>query len=192
MSIKLSVLIPSVPERMVQLQGMMDKLNKQALNKPVEILVLLENKKRTTGSKRNMLIEQAQGDYVAFVDDDDRVASDYIDSLITAIDEFSGADCIVFDVEVNFNGQFTKVCKYGKEYEYGQDENFYYRRPNHIMCYARRIASKHKFRDVSYMEDDEWGPRVSNDIVNQARLPAILYFYDYVIKPQSWYTSRDL
>ncbi|HHT7236965.1 MULTISPECIES: hypothetical protein [Bacillus] len=56
-NIALSILIPSVPERMTHLKRMIDTLYEQAYNKPVEILVMLENKKRSTGEKRNILIE---------------------------------------------------------------------------------------------------------------------------------------
>lgn len=187
-NIVLSILIPSVPERMTHLKQMLDTLYEQAKDKPVEILVLLENKKRTTGEKRNILIEQAQGEYVVFVDDDDRVEPNYIDTLCTTIASNATADCIVFDVSVNFNNLFTKVTKFGKELEHTEDENFYYRKPNHIMCYAKRIAVQHKFLNVSYGEDDEWGARVSQDIVNQVKIPATLYHYDYVPKPPTWYT----
>ena len=188
LSIKLSILIPSVPERMNHLQRIIDELYKQSQNKPVEILVMLENKKRTTGEKRNILIEQAQGDYIVFVDDDDRVESNYIDTLCSTIDGNPGVDCIVFDVLVTTNGENPKVCKYGKEFEYGSDANFYYRKPNHIMCYARRIATQHKFLNKSYYEDDEWAARVSKDIVHQKRVPATLYYYDYIKKPMNWFT----
>lgn len=188
MSVKLSILIPSVPERMGHLQRIVDELYKQSQNKPVEILVMLENRKRTTGAKRNALIEQAQGEYVVFIDDDDRVESNYVDTLCSTIEANPGVDCIVFDALVNYNGQFTKICKYGKEHGHWEDANFYYRKPNHVMCYARRIASKHKYLDISFGEDDEWGARASTDIVNQVRVPAILYYYDFVHKPLGWYT----
>lgn len=189
MSIKLSILIPSVPERMTHLQRIVDDLYKQSLNKPVEILVFLENKKRTTGAKRNILLEQAQGEYVVFVDDDDRVESNYVETLLTTIEENHGADCIVFDVLVNFNGEFTKICKYGKEYRHSEDAKFYYRKPNHLMCYAKRIAGKHQYRNVSYGEDDEWGRRASAEIENQVRIPSVMYYYDFVKKNRSWYAK---
>lgn len=187
MSIILSILIPSVPERMEYLNKLMMELNQQVQSKEVEILVLLENKKRTIGEKRNILIEQAKGDYVVFIDDDDRVASNYIENLCTVITSSPGVDCIVFDILVTFNEQFSKVCKYGKEFEYGEDDNYYYRKPNHLMCYSKKIASSHKFLNISYGEDDEWGERVSKDIVNQIRVPSILYYYDYVPKSPTWY-----
>lgn len=187
MSIALSILIPSVPERMNYLTKLMSELNKQSQSFPVEILVLLENKKRSIGEKRNILIEQAQGDYVVFIDDDDRVESNYIEALCAAINETKNVDCIVFDVLVNYNDQFSKVCKYGLELEHGEDANYYYRKPNHLMCYSKKIAAAHKFLNISYGEDDEWGSRVSKDIINQKRLSSILYYYDYIPKPPTWY-----
>ena len=115
---------------------MISELEKQCKSHPVEILVLLENKKRTIRKKRNVLIEQAKGIFVVFVDDDDRIESNYVSSLCSAINETPNVDCIVFDVLVNFNIHFSKVCKYGKEFEHGEDANYYYRKPNHLMCYS--------------------------------------------------------
>ncbi|MGG0176651.1 hypothetical protein [Gottfriedia acidiceleris] len=57
MDIILSILIPTVPERMGYLNKIINELDKQSKTYPVEILVLLENKKRSIGEKRNVLIE---------------------------------------------------------------------------------------------------------------------------------------
>jgi glycosyltransferase involved in cell wall biosynthesis len=190
MEIQLSILIPSVPERMTFLCGLVEELQRQTAGKPVEILVILENKHRTIGSKRNALIEQAQGQYLVFVDDDDRLDATYVDSLLSCIAANPGADCVVFDVAVYQNGGFDRVCKYGQEYEYGSDETYYYRKPNHLMCYAHRIAVNHKFQNISYGEDDEWAARVSQDIHVQVRIPQVLYYYDYISKSASWYERQ--
>ncbi|MEH7351223.1 glycosyltransferase family A protein [Gottfriedia acidiceleris] len=187
MDIILSILIPTVPERMGYLNRIINELDKQSKTYPVEILVLLENKKRSIGEKRNVLIEQAKGDYVVFIDDDDRIEPNYIELLCSAINETPNVDCIIFDVLVNFNNQYSKVCKYGKEFAHGEDDNYYYRKPNHLMCYSKKIASTHKFLNISFGEDDEWGRRVSNDIKIQKRIPSILYYYDYIPKDSSWY-----
>lgn len=100
-----------------------------------------------------MLIEQVKGDYIVFVDDD-RIEPHYVSTLCAQIESVPQVDCIVFDVAVYFNGRFNKLSKYGNEYSHGEDHFFYYRKPNHIMCYAKRIAAKHKFNDISFGEDD--------------------------------------
>ncbi|MCJ7992656.1 glycosyltransferase [Priestia sp. OVS21] len=104
MDIKLSVLIPSTPERLTHLARMISELERQSAQLPVEILAMIDNKKRTIGAKRNILIEQAQGKYVSFVDDDDRIEPDYIQTLVETINQNPNADCITFDVEVNLSG----------------------------------------------------------------------------------------
>ncbi|WP_260856676.1 glycosyltransferase family A protein [Bacillus pumilus] len=182
MDIKLSVLIPSTPERLTYLARMVSELERQSSPYPVEILVLIDNKTRTTGSKRNSLIEQAQGTYITFVDDDDRIETDYIQTIVEKINSHSDADCITFDVEVNLGGLDTKIAKYDVNYINSQDDCYYYRKPNHLMCYAQRIANQEKFLNISYGEDDEWAARVSTHIKNQIKIPRVLYYYDYVLK----------
>ena len=182
MGIKLSVLIPSTPERITHLARTISELERQSAQLPIEVLVLIDNKKRSTGSKRNILIQQAQGQFITFVDDDDRIETDYIQSLVETINENPEADCITFDVEVNISGLEKKVTKYDVKYHHSQDAQFYYRKPNHIMCYAKRIAIMERFSDISYGEDDEWAARACKHIINQIKIPRVLYYYDYILK----------
>lgn len=185
--IALSILIPSVPERTAHLSRMVEELNKQIAGKPVELLVMTDNRKRTTGAKRNLLIDLAQGQFIAFVDDDDLLLPNYVDALLRHIEENPEADCIVFDVAVYLEGKFSKLCKYGIEYEYGEDNQFYYRKPNHLMCHAKRLAARHRFLDIGFGEDDEWAARIAKDIQQQIRIPEVLYHYLWVSKPHGWY-----
>ncbi|CAB1128377.1 protein of unknown function [Candidatus Hydrogenisulfobacillus filiaventi] len=177
MSCKLSILIPALPERLPLLTPTLETLTAQAAGKDVEVLVLVDNRRRSIGEKRNALLDMAQGDFVVFIDDDDTVAPDYVDLLYGAIREHPEADCIVFDVEVHFRGQFSKIARYGVEFELGEDPAFYYRKPNHLMCYARRIARRHRYRDASWGEDTEWAERAHKDVSTQIRIPAVLYHY---------------
>jgi glycosyltransferase involved in cell wall biosynthesis len=183
----LSVLIPSVPERFRKLQTVYINLLNQSEGKSVEIIVLLENKKRTTGAKRNTLVEQAQGQYVVFVDDDDDVEPNYISELYTCIQQNPNADCIVFDVGVYSHNIFNRTCKYGKEYEHTHDNQFFYRKPNHLMCFAKKLAIQYKFKDISLGEDTAWANEISPAIKSQIRINKVLYKYKYIKKPRSWY-----
>ncbi|MCM3750332.1 glycosyltransferase family 2 protein [Paenibacillus pasadenensis] len=185
----LSVLIPSLPERSASLAAVLEELQAQLLGQPVELLVLSDNRKRTTGAKRNSLLQQAKGRFVVFADDDDRLSHDYVAKLVEAIRREPDSDCIVFDVMVYSGGQPFRLCKYGTEYEYGMDYNYYYRKPNHLMAYRKEIALKHPFADLSYGEDDEWAARASAEVKRQVRIDAVLYHYDWAIKPQSWYAE---
>jgi glycosyltransferase involved in cell wall biosynthesis len=187
MTIRLSVLIASVPERLEELARMVGELKRQSEGRTVEILVLLENRKRTIGAKRNALVEMAKGDYVVFVDDDDMVESNFVQALCDAIDGAPGTDCIVFDEGFYERGIFRKIVKHGIEYEHGEDDTYIYRKPNTRSCFAKRIAVRHKFLDISFGEDDEWASRAIQDIRHQTRIDAVLYQYRWIPKAPEWY-----
>lgn len=188
MDIKLSILIPSVPERMGFLSKLVEELHRQVGDKPAEILVLLDNKRRTTGSKRNTLTEMAKGEYVSFVDDDDWVLPEYVSAILEAIDRSPGVDCIVFDLATILNGiAEKKPRRIGIEFTVREDDNYRYGPPGYLMVYARRIVAKHKFPDWSYGEDGVWVGNAAKDIVRQERIPAVLYEYHWVPKPMEWY-----
>ena len=184
MALLLSILIPSVTERLEHLARVYGELSRQADKLPVEVLALVDNKRRTTGAKRNELVALARGAYVAFVDDDDRVTEDYVASLLDGI--AARPDCVLFDVMVHIAGQ-ARICRYDPDYEHADLPNEYRRRPNHVMCYDRQIAVRHPYADVSYGEDTEWATRASRDVRRVHRISRVLYHYDVIEKPPSWY-----
>ncbi|WP_170110644.1 glycosyltransferase family A protein [Flavilitoribacter nigricans] len=176
--ILLSILILSIPERHTSfLTRLLRQLEMQALGQPVEILVFTDNRQRTIGEKRNQLVALAKGDYFCFVDDDDRVAPDYVIHILRAL--HSKPDCVVFDAWVTLNGIRGKICKYGKEYQHRNGAAAYYRRPNHIMVHRRDNVKDIQFLALNFGEDDEWATRVVERVKKQVRIPKILYYYDY-------------
>ncbi len=63
-----------------------------------------------TGTKRNQLIEQTQSDYLTFIDDDDAVSSDYVSSILEAMQ--SNPDVITFNGFVTTDGANKKELTY--------------------------------------------------------------------------------
>ena len=82
-TIKLSILIPTVPRRKESLDRLLSVLYPQ-IKDEVELIVMLENKKRTLGYKRREMMTLAQGEYVVFIDDDDDITTDYVSTLLQA------------------------------------------------------------------------------------------------------------
>jgi len=158
---------------------LVERLVDQSKDKPAEILCLIDNKRRSIGAKRNALLDMANGKFIAFIDDDDMVTTDYIDTLLEAIKSNPDADCIIFDILIHGYGK-PKMCRYDKDSGYGYDAaNERFRRwPNHLMCYKIGLARKHRFRDQRG-EDDIWAHFASKDIVRQVRIDRILYHYLY-------------
>jgi glycosyltransferase involved in cell wall biosynthesis len=147
------------------------------VNKPVEVLILSDNANRPVGTKRNDLLKLAKGKYVSFVDDDDRISNDYVDSILKEIYEWE-SDVIVFDAEITFDGYNPKLVKYGREYDYCEKPEAYYRHPNHLMVHKKENITEY-FKDIKTGEDDEWALRMLPRIVTQSRINKILYYYDF-------------
>lgn len=197
--IALSVLVCSVHTRyktfLPKIQDQLyDQLNAlaEADQQRVEIIVLTDNKQMMLGHKRNTMIDIAQGEYIVFVDDDDRIADDYIAQLLTAT--ASGADSIVFQAEVSLNGEPAKLCYYSKDYKRDYNKpSTYYRIPNHICCIKRSVSLKSSFPNVLYGEDAGYGKVLLPFLKTEHKIDAVLYYYDYNIdttETQGWRNNQ--
>lgn len=182
---KLSILVPSVAERrntflpkcLDMLYSQLESLPKEQ-QKEVEVLFLIDSKERMLGSKRNNLIDLSQGDYIVFIDDDDRIESNYISSLLEAIE--SKADIITFHVSVSLNGEESKICYYSNKYAKDYNStNAYHRLPNHICCVKKEIALKVPFLNIKNGEDSAYSKQLKPHLRTQHEINKVLYHYDY-------------
>lgn len=181
----LSILVPSVasrratfaPKIMDQLFGQLAALSEKDRAR-VEILVLVDSKTKVLGDKRNDLVRLAQGEYVVFVDDDDRVSEDYVSSLLEATQY--EADVITFDASVSLNGGTAKPCRYSLKFN--EDKNVhseYQRIPNHISAVKRDIALRAPFPSRGTGEDSEYARSLKPLLRTEHRIERVLYFYDF-------------
>lgn len=180
--VKLSILILTVPNRVGNcfLKLINDIQTQIGDRNHIEVLGLFDNKKRTLGEKRQSLLDIANGDYVVFIDDDDRVAPTYIDDIMDALKKNPTTDCVVFDCICRYNKQDVH-CKYGIEYEYDTTklkQGKWWGKPAHTMVYKSSIAKKHKYISISNGEDTEWVKRACQEIKVQTRIDKVLYYYD--------------
>lgn len=182
---KLSILIPSVSERrntflpksLDMLYGQLENLPEQD-QKQVEIIYLIDNKTMMLGDKRNLMVDMAKGEYISFVDCDDRISDDYISSLLEGIK--SGADAVVFLAEVSLNGNPPKICRYSKDYP--NDYNTateYHRLPNHIPCIKKSVSKKASFPSLKRAEDSGYARLLKPHIRTEYKIDKVLYYYDY-------------
>ena len=90
----LTICIISIPRRAASLGRLLAQLAEQPRSREVEILVSTDGGQRTKGEKRNDLVRQARGAYIAHIDDDDGVAPEYIDRVLSAIERTPGVDAV--------------------------------------------------------------------------------------------------
>ena len=182
--IKLSILIPSIPSRIDRLVKLFDFLNNQVKDKPVEILSFLDNKKRSIGYKRDALVQIAKGEYLAFVDDDDRVSVDYVDEILNIIVK-SAPDLITFNQECVINKENPFIVRFGIDYgnqEIHKENDLWVdikREPFHSCVWKSNIAKSERFADASYGEDWHWAKRLIPKVVIADNIDKVLHFYTF-------------
>ena len=182
---KLSILIPSVAERrntflpksLNMLYGQLESLPIED-QKQVEIIYLIDNKTMMLGDKRNLMVDMAKGEYISFVDCDDRISADYISSLLEGIK--SGADSIVFLASVSLNGNPPRICRYSKDYPNDYNTaNEYHRLPNHIPCIKKEVSKKVSFPSLKRAEDAGYAKLLKPYLKTEHKIEKVLYYYDY-------------
>lgn len=184
--ITLSILVPSVhsrrdtfgPKIQNQLFGQWEALPPDDRER-VEILMLTDTKSMMLGHKRNVMVNMAQGEYVQFIDDDDRVEPDMMSEILRAIDE-SSPDVVTFLVNVSLDGAAPKVCRYSKDFKQDQDTKTEYQRiPNHICVVRRELALQVTFPSITYREDAGYSKLLLPLLKTEHAIGKVLYHYDY-------------
>lgn len=176
-SLTLSILTPAVPSRIEQLGELCRKLERQIGSLPVEHLVLLDNKRRTVGEKRDALLRAAKGAYVAFVDDDDDVSHDYVIELLRAAAE--RPDVITFRQAAVVNGQSAVIeFRLGNPNEPFRPGETVKRNAWHVCAWRRSLAVCSHFPASSYGEDWAFAaPLCSLPELKEVHVPKTLHFY---------------
>lgn len=191
MTIILSILIPTVPSRLNYFYPkIMNHLWNQIegkYNDCVELIALFDNKKRLIGKKRQEMVDIAQGKYVVFIDDDDRVADDYVEAIINELRANPDVDVLVYNCICRVNNGSDKLCKYGKEFEYGDilGGKEWRGKPAHTMVWKTSIVRNHKYQNMGHGEDVNWVVRATKDVQTQVRIDRVLYWYDANYKTTS-------
>lgn len=177
----LSILTPSVPERInTHLNTLCNKLKGQIGSKNVEHLVFLDNKKRSIGYKREALVNIARGRYIAFVDDDDDISDDYINSIVQAT--YSNADVITFDQYCYYNDHPVTIVNFSlqhKENEGYVPGSTIKRMPFHVCAWKASIGKRHKFVNKNYSEDWYWAEKLIKESKTEYHIDKILHTYVY-------------
>jgi len=183
--VALSVLVPSVASRRAShLPRILDQLYGQHEALPeadrhrVEILTLVDAEGVDVGTKRNDMMRLARGEYVVFVDDDDRVSPEYLSRLLEATRV--GADVISIEAEVTVNGGKPKRCRYSTEFERDENTPHEYRRlPNHLCPVRRELALRTPFPTRQRAEDSAYSAALRPLLRSEHHVADVLYYYDF-------------
>lgn len=182
---KLSILIPTLnePDSINFLKRLNNILDPQIARYPGQVEKVINDAPRSmpTGTKRNLLIANSEGDYFSQIDNDDLVPPYYVDEMMNAIE--LRPDVITFIGHMTTNGENKRdfTIKLGSKYE--EKNGHYYRFCNHLCCYKRSVVEHIKFPDIWVQEDYQWALKVQPLLKNEVHINKSMYIYDFRTKP---------
>jgi hypothetical protein len=205
--IQLSILIPTVPSRLAVLGNLLDILTPQ-LTQEIELLALTDNCLRPLGTKRNLLLNMAQGRYVIHLDDDDLVTDDFVRRVLAA--SLEDADVVSYDSEATLNKEppfrvRTSLNYTNEQASIGEDGKYQdiHRKPWHWCAWHRRVwdynHGEHRrerwdpcspeqdeskwsrclFSDITWGEDWSWLQQVLERAKTEVHIDAMLHKYQF-------------
>lgn len=180
--IPLTILIPSIPERFEQLQYLLGEIALQDVNNEVEVIVLMDNMKRSIGAKRTNLLDLAQGRYLTMIDDDDDIAEDYIPTVLEAIKE--NKDVITYKQLSSINGEsFTVTFGIKNQNEAAHKVEGVFadikRKAWHCCVWKREIVKGCFFTDTNYGEDAIFSDTATANAITETHIDKIMHYYNY-------------
>ena len=185
----LSILIPTVPQRAnlflelhTEINNQLEMCNGFGLVEVISDCAPVGSK--TTGQKRNDLINSAQGEYVWFIDDDDMILPNAISLVLAALE--NKPDALAINGFMTTNGEEKRNWYISKDNPYTTDystgEEVYLRSTNHITPIKREIAKIIKFEDKSNFEDYAFCMELKkfNLIKTEVEIKEPIYHYRFI------------
>lgn len=190
----LSIVMITVPERVTEFSRLKSKLKKQiracknthpTLGK-VEVIEV--NTKKfiegglSIGAKRQKGLDKSKGKYVCWLDDDDNISPDYVETILRMA-YMSDFDLIVFNSLVIFDNFWALVQM---NLDYKTDEQMrpgiVHRRPYHVCAFRRDLLEGITFPDTNVDEDTGFLAQVLPKCKKQNKTEAILHNYNRITK----------
>ena len=133
------------------------------------------------GTKRQRMIETSKAKYVAFVDDDDMVAPDYLDRLMPCIER--GPDVVGITMHVKMDGIDWKpspIFRHSLRFRENTAWCHNDRTPHHLCPMQREIAVRSRFPELMWGEDYNFALGVLPHLhTEEWSGDEPLYFYNY-------------
>lgn len=186
---KWTICIATTPLREEQLKKLMSVLLPQIKPYPdVEILIFFNNFEYSLGFLRQSMIEEARGEYVSHIDDDDMVPDDYVSTIYPLLD---GVDYIGFKVKFIDDGQLMNPVYHSLKHDHWwQDSDGYYRGVTHLNPVKRQLAVEAGFpTERNIGEDEAWANRVKAK--TEHFIDKEMYIYNHVGDDSVAYIMAD-
>lgn len=153
---------------------LLDRLLPQVEHWNIEVVAYWNNGELPIGEIRQALLENAKGEYVCFIDDDDMVPTWYCDEIFYHLGEdYVGFELELFEKDEQKPRVFHSI-KYGI---WHQDEKGFYRGVTHLNPIKRELALKGSFGRQGIGEDESWARSVTQFVRTEKYIDKIMYYY---------------
>lgn len=190
----LSILIPTIPERQDKFLALFDKVTGQRVDMTyyhpslgvVQVLHDLGKKfldgGLSIGKKRESLVQRAEGKYLCFLDDDEDIAPNYVETLVRLCQ--LDTDVVTFRnlTKTDFYWTVVDMSLKNPVNEEATPERIVKRKPWHICPVRSEYAKKYQFENSNYGEDWKWFEQVLKHCDTEAHTDAILHVYNHSAK----------
>ncbi len=188
----LSILIPVLPERYPQFMKLLHELQRQVsymhLNNPSLglIEILFDDRPGflhggpSIGGKRNTLRQKAIGKYSIFLDDDETISPNYIETIVRLCEQ--DKDVISYRVLFKCDHYWAvlNMSLANKEDEQASPERIIQRKVWHVCAIRTEITLKENFDDsLNHNEDATWLAKIIPHLNSEAHTDKILLQYNH-------------
>ncbi len=174
---KWSILILTQPSRASFLKRLLDCLEPQvAACEGAEIRFRTFDNSMKLGANRQAMIDEAEGEYISFVDDDDCVSTQYVRKIYPLLD---GVDYIGFQVQTFINGNPLAPTYHSLKYGgWSSNDLGFYRDLSHLNPIRRELSSRVKFTGHGN-EDVLWADEIRGlgIVKTEHYISEVMYYY---------------
>ena len=173
-----TICIATVPDRAYHFDRLMKVLLPQ-INKykgQIEVLVFWNNFEYSLGYLRQAMLDEAQGEYINHLDDDDLIPDDYCETILPLLD---GVDYIGHKVKLFDLGKEMPPVYHSLKYnEWSQDDEGYYRGVTHLNPVRTVLARESKFPiEYNIGEDAQWASGMKGKCKTEHFIDRFMYTY---------------
>lgn len=170
-----------------------EQINALGLQDQVEVLACKDARgEHTIGFKRNVLMQMSSGLYTQFADDDDEVSDDFIKTIHAKLQ--NKPDCVSLVGIITTNGAHPKKFIHSIAYDkYFEENDVYYRPPNHLNPIKRSVAIQFAFPEKNFGEDTDWAMLIANSklLKTEEVVDTPYYFYQFDTDKSASLAYRD-
>ena len=185
-----SILIPTTPDRHEMFTALFNELHRQLeyMNTfhPTlgEIEILVDDSKRfldgglSIGKKREALVQRANGKYCWFLDSDESISPNYLETLVRLCCQ--DKDICTFRAIAKLDNYWALYdMRLYQTNEQSTPDKTVLRAPWHQCPVKTEFAKRYEFEDISYAEDWKWMVSVLVDCKTEAHTDQILLQYNH-------------